>query len=69
MKQHDFLLGMLNNPQFSPQDFKEVAGMNLDNTQFLTRNNYKNFKVIRDNDLFKDDNGRFSDEKFDKFYD
>jgi hypothetical protein len=32
MKKNDFLLASINNPDFSPEDFKDVAGYSLKDT-------------------------------------
>ena len=68
MKQNDWLVASLNNPDFSPQDFKDVSGMTLDNTQFLSKDTYKKLPYIRNKQEFQNDEGQFSDEKFDSFY-
>lgn len=68
MKQNDWLVASLNNPDFTPQDFKDVSGMTLDNTQFLPKDAYKKLPYIRNKQEFQNDEGQFSDEKFDSFY-
>jgi hypothetical protein len=47
MKENDWLIASLNNPDFSAGDFKDVSGLSLDNTQFLSEDVYKNSPYIR----------------------
>lgn len=68
MKQNDWLVASLNNPDFTPQDFKDISGMSLDNTQFLSKETYKQKPYIRNQQMFKDKEGNFSDTKFDQYY-
>ena len=68
MKQNDWLVASLNNPEFTAQDFKDVSGMTLDNTQFMSKDVYKNSPYIRNQKMFQDSNGNFSDQKFDAYY-
>lgn len=68
MKQYDYLLASLNNPDFSPGDFKDIAGMSLENTQFASKDLYKNNPKIREQEIFQDKEGNFSDQKFDQYY-
>ena len=68
MKQNDWLVASLNNPDFTPQDFKDISGMSLDNTQFLSKEAYKQKPYIRNQQMFKDKEGNFSDNKFDQYY-
>ena len=68
MKQNDWLVASLNNPEFTAQDFKDVSGMTLDNTQFMSKDVYKNSLYIRNQKMFQDSNGNFSDQKFDAYY-
>lgn len=68
MKQNDWLVASLNNPDFTPQDFKDISGMSLDNTQFLSKEAYKQKPYIRNQQIFKDKEGNFSDTKFDQYY-
>jgi hypothetical protein len=37
MKQNDYIVASINNPDFSPAEFKNIAGLNLENTQMLTQ--------------------------------
>lgn len=68
MKQNDWLVASLNNPEFTAQDFKDVSGMTLDNTQFMSKDVYKNSPYIRNQKMFQDNDGNFSDQKFDAYY-
>lgn len=68
MKQNDWLVASLNNPEFMAQDFKDVSGMTLDNTQFMSKDVYKNSPYIRGQKIFQDNDGNFSDQKFDAYY-
>lgn len=68
MKENDWIVASVNNPDFTPQDFKDVGGMNLDNTQILPYESYVNKPFIVENQQFKDDQGNFSESKFQDFY-
>lgn len=68
MKQYDYLLASLNNPDFTSGDFKDVAGMNLANTQFASKDLYKSNPKIKSQKIFQDAEGNFSDQKFDQYY-
>lgn len=67
-KTNDWIVATLNNPDYTSQDFHVLAGMNLDNTQMLSEEQYKKSNFILNNDAFKDANGNFSEQKFDDFY-
>lgn len=69
MKQNDWIVASLNNPQYTASDFRDLAGLTLDNTQLLSRDEYLKSNFIRNNDLFKDKDGNFKEEKFNYFYD
>ena len=66
-KQNDWIVANLNNPDFSSQDFMEVGGMNVDNTQLLDRDFYRNNKFIQEQ--FTNNEGVFNEDAFNKFYD
>lgn len=66
-KQNDWIIASLNNPEFTPTDFKVVADMNLSNTQLLPSNIYKRSESITSNPMFQT-NGNFDENKFDLFY-
>lgn len=67
MKQNDWIVANINNPNFSAQDFKD-AGLDLDNTQILPMDSYLNSKFITENPAFTNDEGEFSKDKFSDFY-
>lgn len=66
-KQNDWIIASLNNPDFSPMDFKVVADMNLSNTQLLSPDKYKKSEEITQHPLFQT-NGSFDEGKFNMFY-
>lgn len=66
---NDWLVANLNNPDFTVSDFKDIVDMSLDNTQFLKKDQYLKSDFIKNNSAFKDNNGEFSQKKFDQFYD
>lgn len=68
MKENDWIVASINNPDFTPQDFKDVGGMNLENTQLLSYNDYLNNQFIKENNNFKDSTGAFDEQKFKDFY-
>ncbi len=68
MKQNDWIVATLNNPTFDAGDFQHIADMTLDNTQMLSRDQYLKSRFIRENDRFKNDQGEFSEEIFNTFY-
>ncbi len=68
MKENDYILANILNPGFSNQDFKDILGMNMDNTQILPYSSYTSSPFITQNELFKDSNGTFSEQKFRDFY-
>lgn len=66
MKENDYLLNMLSNPDFDESDFREV-GLTTDNTSLENRDVYKNIDAIRENPLMQTD-GEFDEAKFDQVY-
>jgi len=68
MKQNDWIVATLNNPEFTAADFKNIQGLSLDNTQLLSKEDYLKSSFITDNAAFKNDDGTFSKDKFDTFY-
>ena len=68
MKQNDWVIAKLNNPDFDVSDFQYVADMDLENTQLLPENYYVNNEYITNRPEFKDDSGQFSKDKFNTFY-
>lgn len=68
MFENDWILSSLSNPTLDIDDLVSIGGLNTKNTQFLSKDQYLKSNFIKDNALFKDTNGSFSREKFDKFY-
>lgn len=68
MKENDYILANILNPEFDNQDFKEVLGMDMDNTQILPYNSYVNNDYIRSIGAFQDSDGTFNEDKFKKYY-
>lgn len=68
MKQNDWIVATINNPTFDAGDFQHISDMTLDNTQLLSKDQYLKSRYIRENDLFKNSQGEFSEELFDRFY-
>lgn len=69
MKQNDWIVATLNNPEFTAADFKNIQGLSLDNTQLLSKEDYLKSSFITDNVAFKNDDGTFNKDKFNTFYD
>ena len=68
MKQNDWIIANINNPDFTVSDFKNIGGLSLENTQLLPIEQYlKNDKVVN-NELFKDSSGQFNKEIFKNYY-
>lgn len=68
MKQNDWIIANINNPTFDVGDFQNILDMNLSNTQLLDKDKYLNNKKVRENSLFQNKDGEFSEDKFNKFY-
>ena len=68
MKENDYILANILNPGFSNQDFKDILGMNMENTQILPYSSYTSSPFITQNELFQDNKGNFSEQKFKDFY-
>ena len=68
MAQNDWIVAGLNNPEFTNNDFRNVADMSTKNTQLLSRDEYLKSNFIRNNPEFRDDKGKFSERKFDDYY-
>lgn len=68
MKQNDWIVAIINNPTYDPQDFQYISGLTLDNTQLLPKESYLKSSFIRDNKAFKDNNGNFSEDLFNTIY-
>jgi hypothetical protein len=68
MKENDYLLNMLNNPDFNESDFKAV-GLTTENTSIeKNRDVYKNLDFVKNNPLLQTD-GKFDEVKFNRAYD
>lgn len=68
MKQNDWIVANINNPDFTSSDFKNIGGLSLENTQLLPFSDYLTKEKITTNPMFFDDSGKFSKDKFKKFY-
>lgn len=68
MKQNDWIVANINNPTFDAGDFQHISDMTLDNTQMLSKDQYLKSRYIRENDMFKNAQGEFSEELFNRFY-
>lgn len=66
--QNDWIVAKLNNPEFNAQDMQDVLGMNLDNTQLLPKDTYMQSDFIKEHPAFKNEDGTFSEDKFNRFY-
>lgn len=67
MKENDFIVASLMNPNYDI-GMLHAAGLNLDNTQMLDKQSYLQSDFIKNNQLFQDSNGVFSEQKFNNFY-
>ena len=65
---NDWIVANLNNPDFTVSDFQNIADMSTSNTQMLSKDQYLKSDFIKSNEAFKDEQGRFSQKKFDNFY-
>ena len=64
---NDWLVANINNPDFTVSDFKNIADMSIDNTQFLKKDQYLKSDFIKNNPAFKGNDGQFSQKKFDQY--
>lgn len=64
MKENDWLIAGLLNPEFTTSDFL-ISGLTTDNTQLLTAEQYKKSSFVRDRFT---ENGVFNEQMFDDFY-
>ena len=53
MKENDYILANILNPGFSNQDFKDILGMNMENTQILPYSSYTSSPFITQNERGK----------------
>lgn len=67
MKENDWIIASLNNPEYSPGDLRTL-GLNLDNTQILAKEDYLKSDYIKNNKAFQNEEGAFDEKKFDDFY-
>lgn len=67
MKENDWVIANINNPEMNAGDFR-VAGMDMDNTQMLSKDQYLKSDYIKNNPMFQDEQGDFQQSKFDDFY-
>lgn len=68
MKQNDWIVANMNNPDFTSSDFKNIGGLSLENTQLLPFSDYLTKEKITTNPMFFDDSGKFSENIFKEFY-
>ena len=68
MRENDYIVASINNPNFTNGDFQDVLGMNGNNTQILSKDQYLKSSFITNNPAFQDDKGNFQQQKFDDFY-
>lgn len=68
MAKNDWIVAGLNNPEFTPYDFSTISGLNLNNTQMLSADEYMKSSFIQNHDMFKDDSGNFSENKFKQYH-
>lgn len=68
MKQNDWIIANVNNPDFTISDFQNIADMNSENTKLLKYEDYLNKDFIKNNESFKDANGNFNEDLFKQYY-
>ena len=68
MAQNDWIVANINNPNLDTYDLVTLGDMDTSNTQLLKEEDYLKSNFIKNNEAFKDENGKFSPEKFDAFY-
>ena len=66
MRENDWIVAGLNNPNFSSNDFRNILGMTPENTQILSASDYKKSQFVRDR--FKNTDGTFDEAGFDNYY-
>jgi hypothetical protein len=66
MKENDYFLNMLSNPDFNESDFREV-GLTTENTSLEDINTYKNLDFIKEDPRFQTD-GKFDEAKLNTVY-
>lgn len=65
---NDWIVANINNSDFTVSDFHDIANMDVNNTQMLSREQYLKSDYIKNNPLFQDKDGKFSEDKFNEFY-
>ena len=68
MRENDYIVASINNPNFTNGDFQDVLGINGNNTQILSKDQYLKISFITNNTAFQDDKGNFQQQKFDDYY-
>lgn len=68
MKNNDWIVANLNNPDFNVQDFQYILDLDLDNTQFLPESEYLKSSKITNDTRFQNKDGQFDEKLFDQFY-
>lgn len=68
MAKNDWIVAGLNNPEFTPYDFSTIAELNLNNTQMLSADEYMKSSFIQNHNMFKDESGNFSEDKFKQYH-
>ena len=66
VKEFDWLASLVKNPDLGIDDFKKI-GINPDNAELKSKSDYENLPQVKE--AFKDNNGNFDKEAFNKFYD
>jgi hypothetical protein len=66
MKENDYFLNMLSNPDFNESDFREV-GLTTENTSLEDISTYKNLDFIKEDPRFQTD-GKFDEAKLNTVY-
>lgn len=64
---NDWIVANINNSDFTVSDFHDIADMDVNNTQMLSKEKYLKSDYIKNNPLFQKD-GKFSEDLFDQFY-
>ena len=64
---NDWIVANINNSDFTVSDFHDIADMDTNNTQMLSRESYLKSDYIKNNPLFQVD-GKFSVDLFNKYY-
>lgn len=67
-KQRDWIIVNIDNPGFTPTDFK-IVGLTAADTQLRPFDDYLNNPIITEDQRFKDKDGNFSKDKFKQYYD